>query len=136
MKDDNFKLYAPLNYWNATKEQLDTITNGCGTAGWKGLLVPETLFGLSVSESCNIHDWMYHHGKTVEDKEEADRVFLNNMTRTVNAKKSFWLLRKLRLWRAKTFYNAVKDYGSDAFWANKNNPEEFRSSKDAHAKSA
>lgn len=133
MKNSNLKLYAPVEYWNATNEELSGITNGCGTSGWKGMLVPENIWGLPVSESCNIHDWMYHHGQAIEDKNEADRVFLNNMTRTINAQRSNSVVRKLRLVRANTYYQAVKNFGGEAFWANKNSLEEYRLSSLAHA---
>ncbi len=127
------KLYAPNEYWASTHEELEKIVNGCGTSGWKGLLVPDTLWGLSVSGSCNIHDWMYHHGKDSDDKLDADRAFLNNMVRTINYHTSNWVLRKLRLRRARIYYEAVKTFGGPAFWDNKNSPEEFRLASNAHA---
>jgi hypothetical protein len=111
------KLYAPLEYWQLTN---NTDVNGCGTGGWKNTLVPETLWGLSVTEACNIHDWMYLVGKTNDDKVTADRVFLNNMTRIINANRSCWVIRILRLRRAKLYYEAVKYFGGPAFWHGKN----------------
>ena len=131
----NLKLYAPESYWVATPDERELIVNGCGTSGWKGKLVPESLYGLSVSESCNIHDWMYHHGKDINDKNTADRVFLNNMIRTIEHKGGFCLLRKLRLRRARLYYRAVENFGGPAFWANKNKPEQFRPARYAHMSS-
>jgi len=113
-------LFTPPEYLNATPNERRKVVNGCGTSGWKGLLVPETLWGLSVTESCDIHDWMYHHGETLEDKEKADRVFLNNMVRTINHQKSWRWLKKLRLHRAKIYHMAVADFGGAAFWEGKN----------------
>ena len=132
--NNSLKLYAPENYWNAINSQQDLskILNGCGTDGWKGQLVPETLWGLSVTDACNIHDWMYEQGKTIADKEEADRVFLNNMVRTVNhhhANNSCifgCIKKKLQLIRARTYYEAVKHFGGDAFWANVNLDQNFK----------
>lgn len=132
---ENLELYAPESYWAATPDELGQVVNGCGTSGWKGKLVPETLYGLSVSESCNIHDWMYHHGKDINDKNVADRVFLNNMIRTIEDEGGFCLLRKLRLRRARLYYRAVENFGGPAFWANKNKPEEFKFSRYAHVSS-
>lgn len=110
------------------RELLD-ICNGCGQAGWKGKLVPNTVWGLSIKEDCNVHDFMYHVGLTDTDKKQGDRTLLNNMTRTVlNA--GGWLER-LRLWRIEKYYLAVKYGGGPAFWDGKNNPDEELDEKDA-----
>ena len=115
---NDMKLYAPESYWTATPEQRKTICNGCGVAGWKGKLVPDTMWGLNISKACDIHDWMYHFGKTEEDRCEADRVFLNNLIRIINAEGGW--LAFLRRYRATTYYNAVHSFGGPAFWDNKN----------------
>ena len=78
---------------------------------------------------------MYHHGKDINDKNAADRVFLNNMIRTIEDEGGFCLLRKLRLRRARLYYRAVENFGGPAFWANKNKPEEFKFSRYAHVPS-
>lgn len=112
------KLYAPESYWEASEEVRRRVLNGCGTSGWKESLVPETVYGLSVHSACDIHDWMYVSGSTLADKEEADRVFLNNMLRIV-AEKGGWLY-KLRRLRVHTYYEAVEHFGGPAFWDGKN----------------
>jgi hypothetical protein len=119
------ELYAPPSYIQATPEERKRVVNGCGPGGWLRLLVPETMYGLDVSEACNIHDWMYVTGLTIEDKDTADRVFLNNLLRIIDANTSWWLLRRLRYRRARTYYNAVHDFGGPAFWHGKNQPEEL-----------
>jgi hypothetical protein len=122
------KLFAPAGYWTCSDSVRLRIVSGCGPGGgWKALLVPETLWGLSVNEACNIHDWMYHVGETIEEKKEADRVFLNNMIRIIDAKTRWNWLKRLRLRRAKIYYLAVCWFGGPAFWAGKNMPEEERS---------
>lgn len=115
---NNQKLFAPETYWSATPEERKTICNGCGTAGWKGKLVPDTMWGLDISKACNIHDWMYHYGKTEAERCEADRVFLNNLIRIINTEGGW--LASLRRYRATTYYNSVHNYGGPAFWDNKN----------------
>lgn len=112
------ELYAPERYWRLTEEIRAEITNGCGTRGLIGLLVPDTIWGLSIKAACNIHDWMYAVGETIEDKKEADRVFLNNMLRLID--NGWWWLKKPRIIRARTYYNAVKICGGPAFWSGKN----------------
>ena len=118
------KLFAPLAYWELGAEQHEACCNGCGTKGFIGWLVPDTIWLLNVTEACNIHDFMYAAGQTQADKEEADRVFLNNMIRIINAKGG--LLRPLRLRRAKTYYQFVNQLGGPAFWDDKNETTEFK----------
>jgi len=118
------KLFAPAEYWRLTDEQKRGICNGCGSSGAFGWLVPDTMYLLNVRRACDIHDFMYEVGKTQADKEEADRVFLNNMVRIINGRGG--LFRRLRLRRAKKYYLAVYHFGGSAFWDGKNNLEEFR----------
>jgi hypothetical protein len=121
--DNTVKLFAPENYWSATDEVREIVANGCGTSGWKGWLVPETMWGLCITPACNIHDWMYAVGQTMEDKKEADNVFLNNMLRIITASGGWWWLQSLRRTRAKDYYEAVSCFGGPAFWDKKNAPD-------------
>ena len=114
------QLFAPETYVNASPEVRARVVNGCGPSGWKVDLVPDHIWGLNIAAACNIHDWMYVMGKTTADKEEADRVFLNNMLRLIEAAGSIWLLRKLRRMRARAYYEAVHIFGGPAFWKGKN----------------
>ena len=110
------KLKIPSGYNKLTLAQRKKICNGCGTSGWKGKLVPETMWGLNVSEACQIHDFMYHVGKTIGDKNTADKVFLFNLNRIIDTTSGMnsWL-NPLRRIRANTYYEAVKKFGKDAF---------------------
>jgi len=121
------KLYAPEEYWITPAAILVKIVNGCGTPGWKGDLVPEKLFGVSIAEACNVHDWMYWAGEAAEaSREEADRVFLNNMLRIVEAESANWLTRAIRRRLALHYYEAVRDFGAPHFWVGKNSPKTFQ----------
>jgi len=82
--------------------------------------VPETIWLLDISEACNIHDWMYIAGSTIADKDEADRVFLNNMLRLIEAAGGWRLVQRLRRNRAWIYYQAVGRFGGPAFWSGKN----------------
>jgi hypothetical protein len=82
------------------------------------------MYGLSITEAANIHDYMYYVGMTLEDKREADRVFLNNMIRIIEANSKFWVLEFLRKRRAKKYYLAVDWFGGPAFWSGKNDINE------------
>lgn len=115
-------LYASPSYIAASPEERKARSNGCGA---KGILdfVPDTFYGLSVTQACNIHDWMYSDGRTLADKEAADRIFLNNMLRIISNHTENRLLLALRRRRAYTYYECVKRFGAPAFFAGKNPPE-------------
>jgi len=118
-----YQLYAPASFIAASAEVRAAVVNGCGAGGWKIDLVPDSIYGLDVSDVCDIHDWMYEAGETLADKEEADRVMLNNLLRKINAKTKYAWLRWLRRKRALKYYQAVAEFGAPAFWADKNKPE-------------
>lgn len=113
-------LLSSPEYKNLTPEKKAKICNGCGAkSGISSWLVPNTMYGLSVLPACQIHDFDYFAGKTIEDKEKADRVFLNNMVRIIEQDGSAWL-SWLRRRRAKKYYIAVRDFGGAAYWSGKN----------------
>lgn len=114
------QLYAPPAYIQASERVRDIVANGCGPQGWKVDIVPDTIWGLSIREACRIHDWMYASGIGSYDKAEADRVFLYNMLRTIEAAGGWGILRALRRRRARTYYEAVEHFGGPAFWSGKN----------------
>jgi hypothetical protein len=120
------ELFAPENYWKASEEERDKIAGGCGPGGFGDYLVPDTVWLLNIKPACKIHDWMYHFGENLADKEEADRVFLNNMTRMVNTKTKWGWMRKLRLRRVYTYYQFVDKFGGPSFWDSKNKETEFQ----------
>lgn len=111
-------LFAPETYKKLSAVAKAAIVNGCG-AMRSFDLVPDNLYGLAITEACNIHDYMYHTGETIEDKNEADRVFFNNMLRLINAKTKYKWLKRLRRRRAWVYYLAVKNFGGPAFWDGK-----------------
>ena len=121
------KLFADPLCWKFREEHPEEFDSfGCGPGGIGDWLVPDTLYGLSIRESCCCHDWGYFIGETQEDKVETDDIFLNNMIRQItDGTKSSWLL-KPRLRRAKLYYIMVRDFGGPAFWDDKNKDSEFR----------
>lgn len=117
------KLFAPACYWELTPEEKRKICNGCGSKALE-FMVPDNLLGLDIEESCRIHDWCYHTGKTIKDKESADRVFLNNMLRTIKAKTRWRWLKWLRRRKAWLYFYAVDKFGGPAYWNGKNKKAE------------
>ncbi len=93
--------------------------NGCGPAGWKGKLVPDTIYGLSISEPCKIHDFMYEVGDHGTDKFEADSMFHINLLHTIKYESKWWnrFLNPLRRKRAWIYYTSVRYGGREAFYS-------------------
>lgn len=97
------------------------ICNGCGSAKAKFDFVPDTIWRLPIQDACNPHDWDYHHGKTEEDKIEADLRFLRNLMRIID-EKSVGILKPFRRRRALKYYEMVDCLGGPAFWSGKTKP--------------
>ncbi len=112
------ELYAPEAYKKLTEEQRKNMVNGCGPGRFGSFIVPDSFIGLSITSACNIHDYMYEVGETIDDKKEADRVFLNNMVRLIDDRGG--ILKWFRLKMAKSYYMAVKYFGGPSFWDGKN----------------
>ena len=118
-----YELYAPESYWRLPESEKREICNGMGAKdSLISFFIPNTFYGLDMTECGNIHDYMYHIGKTIEDKRQADRVFLNNMLRVINKESANGFMRFIRSRRAMTYYNAVNELGGPAFWAGKPDP--------------
>ncbi len=119
-------LFAPHQYWRMAAQnpgELARIAQGCGPHGFLDRIVPDKLAGLSIKAACRIHDFMYFMGDCEADREQADRVFLNNMIRLVSIHTKRRWLRWWRLRLAVKYYQAVKHLGAVFFWDGKNEPE-------------
>ena len=92
--------------------------NGCG-AGWSAKLIPNSIYGVSIRPACCIHDDRYEYGLTIEDKDSADREFLNNMLRLIEVNDKWYYPTVLARRRALKYYEAVKYFGGTAYWKNK-----------------
>ena len=113
-------IYAPVGFLLASPDRLLEVCNGCGAAdSW--FRPPSKIYGTSISDACNVHDWMYEVGRTIEDKDEADRAFLNNMLRLIKRDRKKWYKPSfLQRKRACAYYAVVKYGGGPAFWQGKN----------------
>ncbi len=121
IKTFNVDLFAPTEYvkdYTKNPGRLAHIVNGCGAAGAKFDFVPDSIYGLSIKEACNIHDYMYHVGDNSEDKIISDRVFFYNTIRIIDGNGGpLKLFRKLRaLW----YFLSVNFFGGPAYWKTKN----------------
>jgi hypothetical protein len=125
--ESKIKLYAPNDYWEASETTRKEICNGCGAKD--GIKVPNTFYGLCIKEACNIHDWMYHTGKTKADKLFADAMFRLNLTILIDTEMDNTFIKKMinktlipfRHSRAAKYYFAVVKWGEKAYWTTKMN---------------
>jgi hypothetical protein len=124
-------LYAPASFWQAADDERRQYCNGCGAHnGLSSLWVPNSIYGLDASLCCDIHDWSYGEGQTIDDKDSADRAFLNNLLRMIEwARKNGSVvdvaLAPLRRRRALKYYEAVVVFGGPAYWEGKNLRDEI-----------
>jgi len=94
---------------------LDYKGNGCGPDGWKGLLIPDTLGGIDISEACNIHDYDYLFGGIEADREKANMNFLCNMIIIIRRDDTWFTNEDIALKWAMQYYLAVEKYGKEYF---------------------
>lgn len=113
------KLCSSLSYRKASCAQREAVCNGCGSARAKFDFVPDSIWGLSIEEACDNHDWDYHEGEIFDDKVVADRTWLNNMLRIIDARSKSKIIRNIRRNRAHVMYKLVCKYGGPAFWNGK-----------------
>lgn len=104
--------YVYPHWWvQVPEEKKASVVNGCGPAGWKAALIPDTIWGLSIYEPCCIHDGEYTYSPST--RASADARFLANMC-IACARGSAWLL-PFRLHRAMLYYLAVRAGGARYF---------------------
>lgn len=119
------EIFAPEQYWRIPKDVREREYEGCGPGKIGDYFVPDSIFGVSITPACRVHDFMYSVGETIADKEEADRVFLNNMIRIVSDKSSNRFTRCIMLRIVKKYYQGVKYFGGPSFWDGKNKDNEM-----------
>jgi hypothetical protein len=90
---------------------------GCGPGGTGDYLVPDTMWGLDISEACRIHDWYYrfYTDRSVAGKLLADDLMKYNCSQIIRAGSTCWLTLKLRELRARTYYFMVTRFGQGAW---------------------
>lgn len=90
-----------------TKEQLDYVSNGCGT--WF-INIPDLEFG----PACDRHDFAYWKGCTESHRAEADWNFYLNIKEIV--KNIPWYRRWWYKSLSWVYYKAVRLFGSSTFY--------------------
>ena len=117
------KLFADTKCWDFQRAYPDEFASyGCGPGGIGDLLVPDTVYGLSIKPACQVHDWDNRHAKQASKKhrKSCDKRFKKNMFIIVDYNTSGWLLRRLRFTRCRTYYHMVRLFGGPAYWDERN----------------
>jgi len=109
LKDYN-GLMAPKSYVEAPLDLKREIVNKCGPDGLLSRLVPNHLLGLDISESCNIHDWMFVEAKNQKEHQRSDTTFLKNIKTQIHKSKTSSLLKPVRYGMAYIYFGAVRIY--------------------------
>jgi hypothetical protein len=128
--DRYYGLDAPPEFWSDlinAPERIKECCNGVGSqVGWLGKLtyhlIPNTIWGLSITEASDIHDWMYVYPKSFATKQDAlnwkhmaDNLLLDNII-TIIERDTYWtLLKIIRRQRAMAYYSAVDEAGVESF---------------------
>lgn len=131
------KLIYPAGYLDLTPEQKSKICNGAGPAEFIDL-VPDTMWGLNMNPTSDIHDYCYFVGKTRFDKIVSDCLYAYNSFAYI-MNESFYLMTFLRKNRAMLYVEAVNAFGDTWFFTkgkcNLGNKQEFSFMEDInHAK--
>ncbi len=90
----------------------------CGAGkGFGDVIVPETMWGLTITIACYVHDQMWEMcAPTWEAFHFSNSVFLRNILACINNQSKSSMLKRLRNYRAVTYYNAVDAFGKKIFW--------------------
>lgn len=112
MEIDGYTLFVPVSYRDATQEEIQANTGGCGPGKLGDWFVPDALLGESIFRACQIHDWVYYKEvKNKEQKSVADLLLLWNATVIIN---DLELLDRVRLRLVMDYYLAVSFHGDSA----------------------
>jgi len=110
-------LISPQTYNTLSENKKRDICTGCGT---KEFPIPNKILGVDIQEACNIHDYMYHIGETLADKERADSVFLYNMIISINNHNSIKIQQYFQYLIAMYYYKLVVRHGLFFYLRTKN----------------
>jgi hypothetical protein len=99
-------LEAPVSFWSLSPADKMRICNGGGPKGW-GWLVPDTMWGYSMTDCFDVHDYDYY---LQTKKEVADKRMYRNLKTKINAHGGRF--RRPRLVRAWLYYQGVSKGGA------------------------
>lgn len=78
-------------------------------------MIPDRIWGLKITEACNIHDWEYREDMG-GGKEKADKTFKQNMYYLISKGLQWgWLVRR-RKFRANIYYRIVTSKAGEKYY--------------------
>ena len=94
---------------------IDYKSNGCGSDKARFDFIPDTIYGISIFESCRRHDWAYMVGGDINDFNKANMEFLSNMLIQIDEGIVWWKPTFLARRRAMSYYEGVARFGLESF---------------------
>jgi len=91
-------------------QHLNDFPNCCGPGeGLWNMLVMDTFWMLRMSAACCLHDDDYANAEPTKEAFDACNArFMYNMESIINCRTKFWILKRLRMRKAKIYLYAVK----------------------------
>lgn len=86
-------------------------SGGCGPGKWGDLLIPDTVWGLSMKPACFLHDAEYSEANTPDKRYVADLRLFSNGRKIIHLKSNKFMIW-LRMLRFSKYYVAVDLAGS------------------------
>lgn len=111
-------LIMPESFREASDEEINAKTGGCGPGNYGDYFVPDTILWVSIREACVIHDWQYSLAESFEDKKNADMNFLINMLNINYNRSKNKIMRRIRDQIIFKYFIAVYYYGDPFFKSN------------------
>ncbi|MCK5099015.1 MAG: hypothetical protein KAR45_12990 [Desulfobacteraceae bacterium] len=111
-----YRLAAPKSFWDADQELRDAVVGGCGPGGSGDKLVPDTMYLLSVTAACAIHDWCFAIWNDKAGFKLANNLFKNNMLRIIDQRGGNNRIKCLRQKRAVKYFKGVHYLGEPSFF--------------------
>jgi len=115
-KGETVRLIAPVDT-KFPSIHIEDYGPYCGAGkGIGNTVVPESIWGLRISVACFIHDTMWDKAeRTWADFHQSNSVFLKNILTIIIVCSRNGFMKRLRLYPAVTYYNAVDSLGQ-VFW--------------------
>ena len=114
---DGVRLIVPTDNFMWPHSTFDGFPTFCGAGPIGDRFIPDTIWGLSISPACYIHDQMWSMSEPLwSDFHYSNAVFFVNMAEIIQTKSANAFTRDLRLARAATYLLAVSTIGAPIFW--------------------
>ena len=117
---EKYSLLMPAELVSTPTDQVAELIphgGGCGPGRLGDKLVPDRIMGINVKPACAVHDYMYYMAERDESEKTrqlADLYFLLNMLIIIRKESKSRILRRMRMFIAVGYFDAV-DIGGGGF---------------------